>query len=89
MLPKLIAEVPYVIVIAGIILVGLWISNIIYDLKVPHYISRKIGHSAGGLGFLLAFTVLLKQNFRKIAGIIVAIGVSYPVLLVLGQALGS
>jgi len=49
----MIAEVPFVILIAGAGLVGLWISNVLFDLKVPHYISRKIGHSAGGLGFLL------------------------------------
>lgn len=46
-------EIPFVILIASAVLVGLYISNILYDLKVPNYISRKIGHSAGGLGFLL------------------------------------
>lgn len=46
-------EIPYVILIAGATLVGLWISNILFDLKVPHYTSRKIGHATGGLGFLL------------------------------------
>ncbi|TET17993.1 MAG: hypothetical protein E3J81_01040 [Dehalococcoidia bacterium] len=46
-------EIPFVVLIAGAGLVGLWISNILFDLKVPHYVSRKIGHSAGGLGFLL------------------------------------
>jgi len=49
----MIAEVPFVILIAGAGLVGLWISNVLFDLKVPHYISRKIGHSAGGMSFLL------------------------------------
>lgn len=49
----MIAEIPYVILIAGAALVGLWISNVLFDLKVPHYVSRKIGHSAGGMGFLL------------------------------------
>ena len=49
----MIQEIPYVALVAGAALVGLWISNILFDLKVPHYISRKIGHSAGGLGFLL------------------------------------
>jgi phytol kinase len=44
---------PFAVLIAGAVLVGLWISNILYDLKVPQYISRKIGHAAGGLGFLL------------------------------------
>lgn len=46
-------DLPYVVLIAGAVLVGLWISNILFDLKVPHYTSRKIGHAAGGLGFLL------------------------------------
>ena len=32
---------------------GLWVSNLAYDRGVPHYISRKIGHGAGGMGFLL------------------------------------
>jgi phytol kinase len=49
----MIAESPYAVLIAGSVLVGLWLSNTLYDLKVPHYISRKIGHSAGGLGFLI------------------------------------
>lgn len=49
----MIQEIPYLVLIAGAVLVGLWISNILYDLKVPHYTSRKIGHAAGGLGFLL------------------------------------
>jgi 1,4-dihydroxy-2-naphthoate octaprenyltransferase len=38
---------------------------------------------------LLSFLVLLKQNFRKWAGIIVLTGVTYPLLLVLGQFIGS
>ena len=49
----MITEIPYVVLISGAVLVGLWTSNILYDLKVPHYTSRKIGHAAGGLGFLL------------------------------------
>lgn len=49
----MVREAPYAILIAGAIAVGLYVSNILYDLKVPHYISRKIGHAAGGLGFLL------------------------------------
>ncbi len=39
--------------------------------------------------FLISFLVLLKQNFRKWAGITVFTGVTYPVLLVLGQFLGK
>jgi 1,4-dihydroxy-2-naphthoate octaprenyltransferase len=38
---------------------------------------------------LMSFLVLLKQNFRKWAGIIVLTGVTYPILLVLGQFIGS
>jgi dolichol kinase len=36
------------------VLTGLWIANILYDLRVPHYISRKVGHSAGGVSFVLS-----------------------------------
>ena len=50
---QMVREAPYAVLISGAIAVGLYISNILYDLKVPHYISRKIGHAAGGLGFLL------------------------------------
>lgn len=49
----MIAEIPFVVLVAGAALVGLWISNVLFDLKVPHYMARKIGHSAGGMGFLL------------------------------------
>ena len=38
-------------------LVGLWVSNIVYDHGVPNYISRKIGHGAGGLAFLVSFNL--------------------------------
>jgi phytol kinase len=46
-------EAPYVVLIIGAVLIGLWVSNILFDLKVPNYLSRKIGHATGGLGFLL------------------------------------
>jgi len=50
----MVSELPFAVIIAGAVMVGLWISNTLFDLHVPHYISRKIGHSAGGLGFLIA-----------------------------------
>jgi len=50
----MLSQVPYAAIVIGSVLVGLWVSNTLYDLKVPHYISRKIGHSAGGLGFLIS-----------------------------------
>ena len=49
----MLSELPYAIVTAGVALAGLWISNLLFDLKIPHYISRKIGHSAGGTAFLM------------------------------------
>lgn len=39
--------------------------------------------------FLISFLVLSRKNFRKWAGIFVLVGVTYPVLLVLGQFLGK
>src|SRR5512136_2386215 len=59
----MITEFPYAVIVIGAVLVGLWVSNTLYDLKVPHYISRKIGHSAGGLGFL---TMILAFSFGLI-----------------------
>ena len=39
--------------------------------------------------FMISFLVLSKRNFRKWAGMVVFAGVAYPVLLALGQFLGS
>jgi phytol kinase len=49
----MLSETPYAAIVIGVVLAGLFTSNILYDLKVPHYISRKVGHSAGGVAFLL------------------------------------
>jgi phytol kinase len=53
----MIADLPLVLMVAGAVLVGLWVSNIVYDHGVPNYISRKIGHGAGGLAFLVAYNL--------------------------------
>jgi phytol kinase len=45
---------PYILLIIFIIMAGLWLSNAAYDRGVPQYVSRKIGHGAGGVCFLLA-----------------------------------
>ena len=58
-------EIPYMVLISGVVLVGLWLSNILYDLKVPHYLSRKVAHIAGGAGFLL-FVLLFKEPWWPI-----------------------
>lgn len=50
-----ISEIPLVVLVAGAVLVGIWISNITYDLGAPNYISKKIDHGAGGLAFLASF----------------------------------
>ncbi|GAI68333.1 unnamed protein product, partial [marine sediment metagenome] len=49
----MIAEIPYVILIAGAVLVGLYLANYFYDKDVEQYISRKVGHGVGGMGYLL------------------------------------
>ncbi len=48
------ADWPYALLLAAIILAGLWLSNYAFDRGVPQYVSRKIGHTAGGICFLLA-----------------------------------
>lgn len=48
-----IAEIPYVILIAGIVLTGLYLANYFYDKGVEQYISRKVSHGAGGMALLL------------------------------------
>ena len=50
----MLAELPYAILILGAVLVGLWMSNLFLDLGVPQYLSRKVGHGVGGVGYLLS-----------------------------------
>ena len=49
----MVAEIPYVVLIAGSVLVGLYLANYFYDKGVEQYISRKVGHGVGGMSFLL------------------------------------
>jgi len=49
----MIAELPYCLLIAGAALLGLYLSNLFYDYSIPQYISRKLGHLGGCVGFLL------------------------------------
>ena len=48
-----VSELPLLFLLAGAVLVGLYLSNLLYDYGVPQYISRKIGHGVGGMGYLL------------------------------------
>jgi 1,4-dihydroxy-2-naphthoate octaprenyltransferase len=61
-----------------------------YGVSLEWYVSSWL--SAIGFfifPFLMVFMVFLKQDFRKWAGIAVFTGVIYPILLVLGQFLGT
>lgn len=49
----MIAEMPFAVLIAGGVLLGLYLANLFYDAKIPQYISRKLGHLGGAVGFLL------------------------------------
>jgi len=49
----MIAETPFVVLIAGAALLGLYLANLSYDYSIPQYISRKLGHLGGCVGFLL------------------------------------
>jgi dolichol kinase len=50
----MISELPLVILIAAVVAIGLFVANITFDLGVPHSVSRKIGHGAGGVAFLVS-----------------------------------
>ncbi len=49
------SQLPGALLVAGLAGAGLWASNFAFDRGVPHYLSRKIGHVAGGLSFLAAY----------------------------------
>lgn len=49
----MVKELPYVILICGSVLLSLYLSNLFYDYQIPQYISRKLGHLGGCIGFLL------------------------------------
>lgn len=70
---NVVGEIPLAILVAGVVVAGLWISNVIYDAGVPHYISRKIGHIAGGVAFLVClffnspgWPIILSSSFGLI-----------------------
>lgn len=75
-LNKVIAEFPYAVLIAGASLVGLYLANYFYDKGIPQYISRKVGHGVGGMGFLLSvflfsspwWPIILSGSFTLLLG---------------------
>lgn len=46
-------ETPYALLICALVLICLYIANVTYDYGVPQYVSRKIAHLGGGMGYLL------------------------------------
>jgi len=46
-------ELPYAILLACSSLLGMYLSNVFYDLKVPNYLTRKISHFSGCVAFLM------------------------------------
>lgn len=50
---SLVAELPHVILIAGLVLIGLYLSNLFLDYGAPQYVTRKVAHAFGGVAFLL------------------------------------
>jgi len=49
----MIAELPFAVLITGAVLLGLYLANLFYDYSIPQYLSRKMGHLGGCVGFLL------------------------------------
>ncbi len=49
----MINELPFAVLIGCAVLVGMFLANVLYDYKVPQYLSRKVGHLAGCAGFIL------------------------------------
>ena len=72
----MLSELPLLFLIAGIVLVGLYLSNILYDYGVPQYISRKVGHGVGGMGYLMCmllfstpwYPLILSGGFTLLLG---------------------
>jgi len=49
----LLREVPYALLAAGAVCLGLYLANYFYDQGIVHWMSRKIGHLAGSAAYLL------------------------------------
>lgn len=49
----MLTELPYVVLLGGAALLGMYLANIFYDYKVPQYLSRKVGHLGGCAAFIM------------------------------------
>ena len=50
---EFVKETPFALLIAGIIVVGLYLANYFLDKGCEQYVSRKAGHGIAGMGILL------------------------------------
>lgn len=50
----MVEEIPYVLLVAGAALIGLWWANYFWDQGISHWRSRKVGHFFGGCAALFA-----------------------------------
>lgn len=66
----MLAEIPFVLLLTGAGLLGLYMANLAYDHGMPQYLSRKIGHLGGGVVFLLS--PLLFSSFQWPFRVVVA-----------------
>ena len=72
----LLSELPILFLITGLVLVGLYLSNVVYDYGTPQYLSRKLGHGVGGVAYLLCvlmfstpwYPILLSGGFTLLLG---------------------
>lgn len=72
----MIAELPYVVLVAAAVIVGLYLANYAYDKGMEQYMSRKVGHGVGGMAFLLCvflfsspwWPIILTAGFTLLLG---------------------
>jgi len=72
-----VAEAPYAILIAGAVLVGLYLANQFLDTGGRQWLTRKVGHLAGAAGYILCaymfssyiWPLILSVGFTLLLGI--------------------
>lgn len=72
-----VTDLPWVVLVAAIAALGLLLSNYYFDRHLPHYLSRKIGHGAGGVAYLLLYLIFDQGWWALILSIIFAVGLAW------------
>lgn len=70
-------ELPYALLIGGVVVVGLWWANFFFDSGIEHWRSRKVGHWFGGCAILFAtllfkfwmWPIILSSSFTILLGV--------------------